>query len=883
MLKRFRRSAAGYDEQLPSDIRTPGALLQSTNYLIRHIVGGNEPLGIIHKFVWDRTRSIRNDFSVQQLTQEDDVKMAVICLERIARFHIVSLHLLSSPANEEPFDRHQEREQLNNTMLSLMYYYDDNRGRIRFPNEDEFRAYYIIFSIHDQRPDLEARVQTWPASLLNSPRVQVALELYAASCNTWDYQGTLDARRPNAIAQGFYTRFFNIINSPSVSYLMACVAEIYFNHVRQTAIRAIWKGYCRQPVSQQHKNEEWTVEDLMKVLHFDDDDQTIQFCEEQDLQLVTNANGQLYLTWGSRPVDSVGMYCAPSRCIPSVLNIQTAFQPSSEHAFSETYVETKRTGRTLVAVILGMTVREAARMGMIDQSCLPERTKQSPPEATAQQDDSLFVSDEDNQIPAPVVQIDSPSLDSEHQDSVSSVSGMRNIFQNPAPPLSVSPFPSAQPAQLAGQQPLNPFQTSQLSNPFASISSATSSLPAPTVTAPNPFSSIFSGGTAANTTTTSPTAAPNPFAIAASKTPSPFAPSPSPSASPFSFSKPPEAGQKVQTPPAAPNISQPTSLLSDGAFPSATHEVSAAKPNPFAASLSSFNPSKPTETTQEAGPQPSSSLFPTSKPFFPTPEVKVTKPAEDTSIAGPAAVPTSQPDFATSAPTPSTSSIFNLSPPTSTLQAEEKASSISTTTSATDQSSKFFDSAQPQAFKGFSQSSLFAPKAPTPEKASTQDPSFGPNTFFSGTSEAPQPSKPLFPTTTATVEPQSSKKDHFAPRNEITSTTPAGSPEMVPAESKGMSPEPEFQPVASQPSTAEPDRPAMQLEPSAAASQPPHLPSAPATDNWEDPGKYTRLLFSSSPDHLFANLLHSRLRDAGGTKGSLVESACPKQATSAGT
>lgn len=308
MLKRFRRSAAGYDEQLPSDIRTPKTLLQATNYLVRHVVGGNEPLGIIHKFVWDRTRSIRNDFSVQQVTHEEDVKIAVTCLERIARFHIVSLHLLSSPANEEPFDRHQEREQLNNTMLSLMYYYDDNRGRILFPNEEEFRAYYILFSIHDQRPDLEARVQTWPLSLQNSPRVQVALELYAASCNTWDYQGTLDARRPNAIAQGFYSRFFNIINSPSVSYLMACVAEIYFNFVRQTAIRAIWKGYCRQPMSQQHKNEEWTIDELTRVLHFDDEEQTIQFCNDQDLTLSENASGQLYLNWGSRPVESIGMF-----------------------------------------------------------------------------------------------------------------------------------------------------------------------------------------------------------------------------------------------------------------------------------------------------------------------------------------------------------------------------------------------------------------------------------------------------------------------------------------------------------------------------------------------------------------------------------------------
>ncbi|KAL5337162.1 SAC3/GANP/Nin1/mts3/eIF-3 p25 family-domain-containing protein [Aspergillus crustosus] len=387
MLKRFRRSAAGYDEQLPSDIRTPATLLQTMNYLTRHIIGGPEPLGIIHKFVWDRTRSIRNDFSVQQLTQEEDVKIAVTCLERIARFHIVSLHLLSSPANEEPFDRHQEREQLNNTMLSLMYYYDDNRDRIAFPNEDEFRAYYIIFSIHDQRPDLEARVQKWPTELRNAPRVRVALEMFAAAGNTWEYQGTLDAKRPNAIAQGFYARFFNLVNSPGVSYLMACVAEIYFNHMRQTAIRSIWKGYCRYPSSQQHKNEEWTVDELTSVLCFDDDEQTIEFCTTQDLEFAENANREMYLTWGSRPVDSV------------------AFQPSSDHSFSDNYVEIKRAGRSLVAVVLGLNIKEAASLGMVDRSLLSERTSEGMNGHMAiDNDDSLFVSEDENEVSAPFSQ-----------------------------------------------------------------------------------------------------------------------------------------------------------------------------------------------------------------------------------------------------------------------------------------------------------------------------------------------------------------------------------------------------------------------------------------------------------------------------------------------
>ncbi|WEW56441.1 actin cytoskeleton and mitosis protein [Emydomyces testavorans] len=418
MIKRFRRSAAGYDEQLPSDIRTPSALLQTLNYITRYVISDDEALGAIHKFVWDRTRSIRNDLSIQQLTQQQDVEIAVKCLERIARFHIISLHLLSNPANKEQFDHHQEREQLNNTLLSLLYYYDDNRGRMRFLNEDEFRAYYILFSIHDQRPDLEARVQNWPRELRQSPRIRVAIELFAAAGNTWEYQGTLDSRRPNAIAQGFYSRFFNLVRSNSVSYLMACIAEIYFNQIRQTAIRSIWKAYCRQPLSQQHKNQEWTVDQLTTTLCFDDEDQTIKFCEDQNLELKTDPEGQLYLDWGSRSLDSVGAYSRKAR----------PFQPSSQQVFSVYLVESKRYGRTLPAIILGMSVSQALRHGMIDRILLDTGSEPvTSADDARESQESLFVSDDEEEKEIEKVHVEPPDAGMEKETP----SAFTSIFSRP--------------------------------------------------------------------------------------------------------------------------------------------------------------------------------------------------------------------------------------------------------------------------------------------------------------------------------------------------------------------------------------------------------------------------------------------------------------------
>ena len=293
MVKRFRRSAAGYDEQLPSDIRPPPVLQRTLDYLLDQVIGGSQPLATVHKFVWDRTRGIRNDFSIQQVTKTEDLRIAINCFERIARFHILSLHQLSRPgqANGE-FEHHQEREQLNNTLLSLMYYYDDSRHILTSPNEAEFRAYCIIFEIQDQRPDLEDRAQNWPMPLLKDPRVQTALKLYAAAGNTADDQGPLRPRTAFCTAQSDYGRFFSIVKSNAVSYLMACVAEVYFNFVRTTALEAIWKAYRR---GASNRPEDWILIDLAAALGFDNEEQVQGFCEDHGFSIRETGDEKAYL------------------------------------------------------------------------------------------------------------------------------------------------------------------------------------------------------------------------------------------------------------------------------------------------------------------------------------------------------------------------------------------------------------------------------------------------------------------------------------------------------------------------------------------------------------------------------------------------------------
>ena len=80
MVKKFRRAAAGIEEQLPSDLRTPQVLSQTCDYLFNDIVANAPELGRVHHFVWDRTRAIRNDFTILQVSSPEDLSYAIDCL-----------------------------------------------------------------------------------------------------------------------------------------------------------------------------------------------------------------------------------------------------------------------------------------------------------------------------------------------------------------------------------------------------------------------------------------------------------------------------------------------------------------------------------------------------------------------------------------------------------------------------------------------------------------------------------------------------------------------------------------------------------------------------------------------------------------------------------
>lgn len=69
-----------------SDIRPPSVLQNTLKYLLGLLESTSHPFDVVHDFIFDRTRSIRQDLTMQQIINEQAIDM----YEEIVRFHILS-------------------------------------------------------------------------------------------------------------------------------------------------------------------------------------------------------------------------------------------------------------------------------------------------------------------------------------------------------------------------------------------------------------------------------------------------------------------------------------------------------------------------------------------------------------------------------------------------------------------------------------------------------------------------------------------------------------------------------------------------------------------------------------------------------------------------
>lgn len=354
MVKRLARSAAGQDAPLPMDVRSFATLRKSLDYLIDDLIPEDSLLPPKHSFLWDRTRAIRIDLSVQKYNLTPDERMDLVyCLETIARFHVTALHLLSQDGfAAEDFSEQQEIEQLGKTLISLKELYDDcvQQG-IECANEAEFRGYYIVFNARN--PSIKETVEGWGIRLWNSDGIRTAMCLVESMQNVWSLQGPLNPYAPTEIALGAASIFFSIVSSPPISYTMACFAEIHFNDVRKSMLQIIRKSYTRP----RDGPKDITPAFLKERLRFDTDEEAVNFAKQHGIAF-SYEGAQQYAILNSR---------------------QPIKDPRIRHIFSQGIVERKRSGHSLPDVIHQTIYQENGDTSTI-----------------AHQEESLFVSDIEN-------------------------------------------------------------------------------------------------------------------------------------------------------------------------------------------------------------------------------------------------------------------------------------------------------------------------------------------------------------------------------------------------------------------------------------------------------------------------------------------------------
>ena len=257
-IKAFARPAASAPPSLPSDVRPPHVLMKTLDYIVDNVIG-NLPEG--EPFLWDRMRSIRQDFTYQNYCGPE----AVDCNERICRIHLLILHIMAK-SNAE-YSKQQEIEQLTKALITLCEIYDDARNAgLNLPNEPEFRAYWLLHNIRDSECDYV--IQNLPLEVINNKSVQLALAFRRIVSNS-NFKDRGHISTPNGL--NLYKSFFKLLSDPKTPFLMASFLENYINEIR-------FYGFLQMKSSTNKKLKPIPFQFFIETFRFNNFQELIDFC-----------------------------------------------------------------------------------------------------------------------------------------------------------------------------------------------------------------------------------------------------------------------------------------------------------------------------------------------------------------------------------------------------------------------------------------------------------------------------------------------------------------------------------------------------------------------------------------------------------------------------
>lgn len=233
------------------------------NHLTTEIVdkfeGNSRRTQIWYDFIWDRTRAIRKDITVQRLTGPAIIEI----LEKTARFHILCSYRLCEE-QAKVFNFKLNEENLVDCIQPLRKMYDQlnrlnpaNAGN-QATNRSEFLCYYILQNL--EKKDMIREISLIDTRTLQSEHLRFAIRTFVA------YQ-----------TQNYYAFMRLLLDS---SLLQACILNRYLRHVRLSAFRLI-KRACRSQEQQTQIPQDYFMKALLLK-----ENELKRFCKSIDCDLV---------------------------------------------------------------------------------------------------------------------------------------------------------------------------------------------------------------------------------------------------------------------------------------------------------------------------------------------------------------------------------------------------------------------------------------------------------------------------------------------------------------------------------------------------------------------------------------------------------------------
>ncbi|KAK6921536.1 SAC3/GANP/THP3, conserved domain [Dillenia turbinata] len=209
-----------------SDVRPLPVLEMTLNHLLSLLSSTGHPFEVVHDFIFDRTRSIRQDLGLQNIVDHKAVHM----YEEMVKFHVISHHKLQSHGNDPDISSMQylNHEQLTKALLSLYDMYDrTQKFESRFINEAEYRSLYVLLHLGFRSQQIGESLSLWfcqlPLPIIKTKEICFARNLL------------------RYFQMGNYKRFFCTI-AAEASHLQYCIIAPYVNEVRAQAVSIINHG-----------------------------------------------------------------------------------------------------------------------------------------------------------------------------------------------------------------------------------------------------------------------------------------------------------------------------------------------------------------------------------------------------------------------------------------------------------------------------------------------------------------------------------------------------------------------------------------------------------------------------------------------------------------